>query len=173
MFSTCSELSPRAPIPDGRMEQIMQPWPDFEGLGRQMVDTRPTIGSPLKTWGIMLQIGYVEGRWNKNWAHTSLLHFFPSWNGNSRKSYFWCKTLPTRKFSTGRFFGAGTHGILMSLRQFWSDRLETNRTWSPNIGAYVLFVSKWTDKNWRSDFDLQHFIYDATNVKTRINFGRL
>ena len=26
MFSTCSELSPRAPIPDGRMAQIMQPW---------------------------------------------------------------------------------------------------------------------------------------------------
>ena len=26
MFSTCSELTPRAPIPDGRMERIMQPW---------------------------------------------------------------------------------------------------------------------------------------------------
>ena len=26
MFSTCSKLTPRAPIPDGRMEQIMQPW---------------------------------------------------------------------------------------------------------------------------------------------------
>ena len=25
MFSTCSELTPRAPIPDGRMERIMQP----------------------------------------------------------------------------------------------------------------------------------------------------
>ena len=25
MFSTCSELTPRAPIPDGRMEPIMQP----------------------------------------------------------------------------------------------------------------------------------------------------
>ena len=25
MFSTCSELTPRAPIPDDRMEQIMQP----------------------------------------------------------------------------------------------------------------------------------------------------
>ena len=25
MFSTCSELTPSAPIPDGRMEQIMQP----------------------------------------------------------------------------------------------------------------------------------------------------
>ena len=26
MFSTCSELTSRAPILDGRMEQIMQPW---------------------------------------------------------------------------------------------------------------------------------------------------
>ena len=26
MFSTCSELTPRSPIPDGRMERIMQPW---------------------------------------------------------------------------------------------------------------------------------------------------
>ena len=26
MFSTCSELTPCAPIPDGRMERIMQPW---------------------------------------------------------------------------------------------------------------------------------------------------
>ena len=25
-FPTCSELTPHAPIPDGRMEQIMQPW---------------------------------------------------------------------------------------------------------------------------------------------------
>ena len=27
MFSTCSELTPRAPIPDGRMAQFMQPCP--------------------------------------------------------------------------------------------------------------------------------------------------
>ena len=26
MFSTCSELTLRAPIPDGSMERIMQPW---------------------------------------------------------------------------------------------------------------------------------------------------
>ena len=26
MFSTCSELTPRAPIPDGRMERFMHPW---------------------------------------------------------------------------------------------------------------------------------------------------
>ena len=39
-----------------------------------------------------------------------------------------------------------------SLRQFWSNRFETNRTWSPNIGAHVLFVSKRSDQNWRRDF---------------------
>ena len=32
MFSTCSEVTPRAPIPDGRMEQIMQPWFQFGTL---------------------------------------------------------------------------------------------------------------------------------------------
>jgi len=26
MFSMCSEVTPRAPIPDGRVEQIMQLW---------------------------------------------------------------------------------------------------------------------------------------------------
>ena len=26
MFSTGSELTPRAPIPDGRMERFMHPW---------------------------------------------------------------------------------------------------------------------------------------------------
>ena len=30
MFSTCSELTPRAPIPDGRMERIMQPCAGLE-----------------------------------------------------------------------------------------------------------------------------------------------
>ena len=30
MFSTCSELTPRAPIPDGGMEQIMQPWTTWQ-----------------------------------------------------------------------------------------------------------------------------------------------
>ena len=32
MFSTCSELTPLAPIPDGRMEQIMQPWWECSSL---------------------------------------------------------------------------------------------------------------------------------------------
>ena len=58
-----------------------------------------------------------------------------------------------------------------SLCQFWSNRLETNRTWSPNIRVHVLFVSKRSDQNWRSDFDLQRLIYDATNVETGADFG--
>ena len=41
MFSTCSELTPRAPIPDGRMERIMQPW-SREMLGITL-DTETTF----------------------------------------------------------------------------------------------------------------------------------
>ena len=38
--------------------------------------------------------------------------FLPSGHVNSRKSDFLGKTLRTRKSSTGKFFGATTHGIL-------------------------------------------------------------
>ena len=38
MYSTCSELTPRAPIPDGRMEQIMQP------CGNKALDPPPFKG---------------------------------------------------------------------------------------------------------------------------------
>ena len=38
MFSTCSELTPRAPIPDGRMERIMQPWTYEKPLERQVAE---------------------------------------------------------------------------------------------------------------------------------------
>ena len=38
--------------------------------------------------------------------------FFPSGHGNWRKSKLLGKTLCTRKFSTGKFFGASIHGIL-------------------------------------------------------------
>ena len=30
MFSMCSELTPRAPIPDSRIAQFMQPWLSFD-----------------------------------------------------------------------------------------------------------------------------------------------
>ena len=33
------------------------------------------------------------------------------------------------------------------------DCFETNRTWGPNNGAHVLFVSKRSDQYWQSDFD--------------------
>ena len=45
MFSTCSELAPRAPIPGGRMERIMQPWWGWNrwrsrgGIGSNGADT--------------------------------------------------------------------------------------------------------------------------------------
>ena len=34
-----------------------------------------------------------------------------------------------------------------SLRQFWSNRFESNRIWSSNIRAHVLFVWKRSDQN--------------------------
>ena len=48
------------------------------------------LGCPWKLWGITLQTSYVEGRWHKNWAHMSPLHFF---------------TVGTRKFAKTVFFG--------------------------------------------------------------------
>ena len=38
--------------------------------------------------------------------------FFPAGHGNWRKSEIFGKTLPTRKFSKGNFFGASTKEIL-------------------------------------------------------------
>ena len=46
MFSTCSELTPRAPIPDGRMERIMQPW---VGLGVIPVPTYSHLAKKCKS----------------------------------------------------------------------------------------------------------------------------
>ena len=74
------------------------------------LDAKPlTPGQPLgctwKLWGLTLQISYVEGRWHQNWAHMSPLHTLPSGHGNLRKSYFGGKTLRTRKFSAGNFWG--------------------------------------------------------------------
>ena len=38
MFSMCSELTLRASIPDGRMEQIMQPWSLYETVVTHLSD---------------------------------------------------------------------------------------------------------------------------------------
>ena len=38
------------------------------------------------------------------------------------------------------------------LHQFWSNRFKANRTLPPIMGLHVLFVSKRSDHNWRSDF---------------------
>ena len=40
----------------------------------------------------------------------------------------------------------------LPLFYFWSDRFETNRTWALILGVHLLFVSKRSDQNWRSDF---------------------
>ena len=61
--------------------------------------------------------------------------------------------------------------VSKSLRQFWSNRLETNRTWEHHIGVHVLFVSKWSDENWRSDLDPSYRNCIPTNLEKRVNFG--
>ena len=82
------------------------------------LDAKPSkpgqqLGWPWNLWGIMLQTSYVEGCWHQNWVHTSPLHFFIECARKfKKKSDFLGKTLCTRKFSTGKFFGASTHGIL-------------------------------------------------------------
>ena len=61
MFSTCSELFPRAPIPDGRMERIMQPWPayittSFLGTSAALFVAWVVSWSQLNCW----YNGYIE-----------------------------------------------------------------------------------------------------------------
>ena len=51
-----------------------------------------------------------------------------------------------------------------SLCQYWSDRFETNSTWAPLLGPQVLFVSKRSDQNWRSNFDPWHLCFFNTTV---------
>ena len=67
MFSMCSELTPRAPIPDGRMEQIMQPcsgrWKMMDNL-REMKDDRQYQGEEgsiiSERWKIMDNLREME-----------------------------------------------------------------------------------------------------------------
>ena len=55
-----------------------------------------------------------------------------------------------------------------TIRQFWSAHLETNRTWTPILGLFVLFVSKQSNENWRSDFDLSHLWLFVTRPLFRL-----
>ena len=70
------------------------------------------LGWPWKRWSITLQTSFVEGQWHQNWAHTSPLHCYRVCALKFAKSDFWGKTLHTRKFSTGKVFGATTNGTL-------------------------------------------------------------
>ena len=48
--------------------------------------------------------------------------------------------------------------------QSHTDRFETNRTWAPILGLRVLFLSKRSDQNWRSNFDPWHLCFFNTTV---------
>ena len=60
----------------------------------------------------MGQTSYWEGLWHQNCGYTSQILFFGGGKRNQWKMELFCKTLRTRKFWTGKFFGASTHGIL-------------------------------------------------------------
>ena len=84
----------------------------WKDLNTKQLTPDQLLGWPWKLCGITLQTSYVEGWWHQNWAHTSPLHFFTVRTRKFAKKWFWGKALRTHKLSTGRFFGAGTHGIL-------------------------------------------------------------
>ena len=52
--------------------------------------------------------------------------------------------------------------VVLCFEILWSDRFETNRTWALVLGPQVLFVSKRSDQNWRSDFDPWHIWFFVT-----------
>ena len=57
-----------------------------------------------------VQTSYMRGRWHKLIAHEPATFFFRQDTEIGEKAIFFGKTLLTRKFSTGKFFWAGTHG---------------------------------------------------------------
>ena len=61
MFSTCSELTPRAPIPDGRMERIMHPcWCVSMTI---FIDKR-TDQQTNRIWEFDIRTGFFFIGWN-------------------------------------------------------------------------------------------------------------
>ena len=65
MFSMCSELTPRARIPDTRIPQLMQPCRSWWGgtalwqliaHGEQLVDIFTDQAPPSQTWQVLLFI---------------------------------------------------------------------------------------------------------------------
>ena len=132
----------------------------LEGPGRQTFNTRSTAGVALKTLGYNAS-NQLCGRSvaPKLSAHEPATFFLVCVHVNLRKSDFLGKTLRTRKFSTGKFFWAGTRthdsenivglGDQASVKKevskklilsyFWSDRFETNRIWAPILGLQTHF----------------------------------
>ena len=73
------------------------------------------LGGEVAKFGLQTYWGkkqHWEGLWHQNCGYTSPILFFGGGKRNQWKIDFFCKTLRTRKFSRGKFFGASTHGIL-------------------------------------------------------------
>ena len=84
----------------------------WEKLYAKLLGLGQLLGYPWKVWGITVQTSYWEGLWHQNCGYTSPILFFGGGKRNQWKMELFCKTLRTRKFSTGKFSGASTHGIL-------------------------------------------------------------
>ena len=115
----------------------------WKDLDTKQLTPGQLLGWPWKLWGVTLQTSYVEGRLHQNWAHTSPLHFFSVCARKFAKSDLLGKTLHTRKFSTGKFFGTDTHGILTH-----SGFRKCRRFGWPSLGFKVIAAqSEVTGKN--------------------------
>ena len=84
--------------------QIWVTW-HWKDLDAKRLTRVQLLGYPWKLWGMTVQNSYVEGWWRQNWGHTSLLHFFPSGHGNSRKGDFCVKRFVPENFQQEFFLG--------------------------------------------------------------------
>ena len=105
----------------------------LEDPGCQIVDTRSISWVALKTLGYNPS-NQLCGRLvaPKLSAHEPATFFQCVCTEIREKVIFWVKNQRCHK--------------KLTLLYFWSDRFETNRTWSPIIRPHVLFVSKRSDQ---------------------------
>ena len=87
--------------------------PDF---GRTLTPVRwhqvNCLGAPENFWVSCFKLAIWKVGSNKIERTRTRYIFLMSGHKSSRKSDFWGKTLPNQKYSTVKFFGATTHGIL-------------------------------------------------------------
>ena len=78
MFSMCSELAPRAPVPDNRIPQLMQPWLLLLLEGTGMRDEWMLTGETWETLGCLLVLNgallglYGQLHWRPCYHHAAL-----------------------------------------------------------------------------------------------------